>query len=149
MKLLISIVFMSLFISDFFFRIYPSPKGEKELQINLENMQATAFNHPKKPSFNKDLFGEVNKVEKKVKKGTKEKKDVEKKLKLLALYSTPEPFAYVNVEGGAGKPIKLRQNETYQGFELVELKSNSAIFKKAGKNVELRVFKRLSNEVKN
>lgn len=134
-------LFLVIFVVDLAFRVIPSIDENKEIDFTPEAIAEFNMTSPEKPDFNKHLFGEINESPQKTEVIKKiEKKDPE--LQLLAVYSTPEPYAFVNVKNRNWPAQKIKKGELFAGFTLVEIKSNSAVFQKAEKLQEFKVFNR-------
>lgn len=141
MNRLIFSFFFLLFLSDLFLRVLPTVDEDKSVDFEVVSTEQFKMIEPEKPKFNKHLFGEIKEQEvssKKIKKVVK----VEPKLQLLAIYSTPEPYAFVRASNRNWPSKKLKIGELFAGYKFVEITQFGAVFEKAGKSQEFKVFKR-------
>ncbi|WP_152960721.1 hypothetical protein [Pseudoalteromonas sp. P1-9] len=137
---------MALFVivvvaSDLYYRVLPSDTDTKDVVFTDEALEELTLKAPEKPGFNKHLFGQIKETDK-PEGQAKKVVPKEPKLQLLAIYSTPEPYAFVNASNRKWPAKKLKAGEVFAGYKLVKVTKSGAVFEKAGKSQELKVFKR-------
>lgn len=133
--------FLVLFLLDLFLRVLPTVDKHKGIDFEVVSFEPFKMIEPEKPKFNKHLFGEIKELEVSLKE-PKKVVEVEPKLQLLAIYSTPEPYAFVRASNRNWPSKKLKIGELFAGYKFVEITQFGAVFEKAGKSQEFKVFKR-------
>ncbi|MFY8352767.1 hypothetical protein AAEU29_19645 [Pseudoalteromonas sp. SSM20] len=141
MNKLIAVLFLMIFLFDVWFRIYPSDLADKRIDFYKENDPFVHLVPPSKPTFNKNLFGEVAKEKESLPKDVVAKKPKEPELELLAVFSTPSSYAFVSLKDSNQPAKKMHIGESYKGFQLKEINGTKALFVRANKQIELKVFK--------
>ncbi|TMO83635.1 hypothetical protein [Pseudoalteromonas spongiae] len=133
-------LFLVIFVVDLAFRVIPSIDKNKEIDFTPEAIAEFNMTSPEKPNFNKHLFGKVKESE--VPKKAEKVVEREPELQLLAIYSTPETYAFVRASNRNWPSKKVKVGELFAGYRFVEVTQFGAIFEKAGTSQEFKVFKR-------
>lgn len=143
MNKLIAALFSVIFLCDVLFRISPSHLADKRIDFYSKVEPFVYLVPPSKPTFNKDLFGEVTIEKENSPKDlvVKKPKEPEPELELLAVFSASSSYAFVSLKGSNQPAKKMHIGESYQGFHLKEINGTKALFVRANKQIELKVFK--------
>ncbi|WP_394228277.1 hypothetical protein [Pseudoalteromonas spongiae] len=141
MNRVLALFFLVVIASDLYYRVLPADSDTKSVVFTDEALEELSLEAPKKPDFNRHLFGQLKEPDK-PKEQAKKVVPKEPKLQLLAIYSTPEPYAFVKASNRKWPAKKLKAGEVFAGYKLVKVTKSGAVFEKAGKSQELKVFKR-------
>ncbi|MEO2268637.1 hypothetical protein V1358_15105 [Pseudoalteromonas sp. YIC-656] len=143
-KKAIFLCFIAVCLMDFFNRVSVSSHDAKSIDAQSQSVSAVVLNAPDKPEFNPELFGQLTNVAKVNEQSKDKPKPKQKPIQatVLAIYTTPTPFAYISFVNSKDTQAKrMKVGDEVNGFKLTSIEKEEVVFEVNGSTTRIKMFK--------